>query len=301
MNQIELFQKLKNKVLLSYKEQFPYFEGNWKSFSSQDIQNLITLIEQKTKQTISEKWIYTHLKPETNEKLPRKDMLDILSNVSGYSSWDEFVFKNKSEVEVVPKKEESKKWKFIFIGIFSLIGLGFGIQYFSEEEKNVPQTIEVKNAVTNEIIHDSEIKAVVVENDEEIPLKMVDSKFQLTVKDSAKVILKSPYFDDKTVIIKNEPKTNIVLQPDDYAMMLKAFLKSDIKDWQTRKEQLNKILADDVEIMVMLKDDLGAEYFNKEEFSQKVIVPSVTLKRMRIIEIEHNNDSQINFIRIIQE
>ncbi len=301
MNQIALFQKLKNEVLLSYKEQFRYFEGNWKSFSSQDIQNLIALIEQKTKQTISEKWVYTHLKPETNEKLPRKDMLDILSNVSGYSSWDEYVFKNKSEVLVVPNKEKSSPWKFILISVFSIIGLCFGIQYFSKEEVNVPQTIEIKNAVTNEIIQDNEIKAVVVENEVEIPLKMVDSKFQLTIKDSSKVIIKSPYFDDKTVIIKNEPKTNIVLQPDDYAMMLKAFLKSDIKDWQTRKEQLNKILADDLEVMVMLKDDLGAEYFNKDEFSQKVIIPSVSLKRMKIVELEHNKEKQINFIRIIQE
>ena len=72
MNPLDLFQNLKNDVLLVYKEHHPYFQGTWKTFSSQDIQNLIELIETKVKQTVSEKWIYTHLKPETNDKLPTK-------------------------------------------------------------------------------------------------------------------------------------------------------------------------------------------------------------------------------------
>ncbi|MCY1307617.1 hypothetical protein D3C86_1356590 [compost metagenome] len=51
-------------------------------------------------------------------------------------------------------------------------------------------------------------------------------------------------------------------------MMLKAFMKSDIKDWETRKIQLDKILSVDLEVIVMLKNDLGIEYFNKKEFSE---------------------------------
>ena len=70
MNLIDVFYKLKNDVLLTYQKQYPYFEGNWKTFSSQDIQNLIDLIAVQVKQTVSEKWIYTHLKVETNYKLP---------------------------------------------------------------------------------------------------------------------------------------------------------------------------------------------------------------------------------------
>ena len=92
MNDLQQFQELKEKVLLKYQEQYPFFQGNWKTFSSQDIQNLIGLIEIQCKQTISEKWIYTHLKPEINSKIPRKDMLNILSEFVGYSGWDEFIF-----------------------------------------------------------------------------------------------------------------------------------------------------------------------------------------------------------------
>ena len=61
MNPIDLFQNLKKEVLLVYKERYPYFTGTWKSFSAQDIQNLIELIENTVKQSVSEKWIYTHL------------------------------------------------------------------------------------------------------------------------------------------------------------------------------------------------------------------------------------------------
>jgi hypothetical protein len=299
MNLIDVFHKLKNDVLLTYQKQYPYFEGNWKTFSSQDIQNLIDLIAVQVKQTVSEKWIYTHLKVETNDKLPRKDMLDILSQLVGYSGWDEYVFKWKQEVVpnvVQPKRNYNVVFSLGFIGLF-LIGF-FSYRYLNREEV---QTIEVKNAFTEEQINSEEVKVVMIENNVETPIEMVDSKIQITTKDSAKIVLKSPYYKDKTIVVGKENSNTISLQPDDYAMMLKGFMKSDIKDWETRKEQLQKILADDLEVLVMLKNDLGIEYFNKQEFSEKLIVPSVALKRMKVIDIQSNDKDEIKFIRIIQE
>ena len=299
MNLIDVFHRLKNDVLLTYQKQYPYFEGNWKTFSSQDIQNLIDLIAVQVKQTVSEKWIYTHLKVETNDKLPRKDMLDILSQLVGYSGWDEYVFKWKQEVVpnvVQPKRNYNVVFSLGFIGLF-LIGF-FSYRYLNREEV---QTIEVKNAFTEEQINSEEVKVVMIENNVETPIEMVDSKIQITTKDSAKIVLKSPYYKDKTIVVGKENSNAITLQPDDYAMMLKGFMKSDIKDWETRKEQLQKILADDLEVLVMLKNDLGIEYFNKQEFSEKLIVPSVALKRMKVIDIQSNDKDEIKFIRIIQE
>ena len=299
MNLIDVFHRLKNDVLLTYQKQYPYFEGNWKTFSSQDIQNLIDLIAVQVKQTVSEKWIYTHLKVETNDKLPRKDMLDILSQLVGYSGWDEYVFKWKQQVVpnvVQPKRNYNVVFSLGFIGLF-LIGF-FSYRYLKREEV---QTIEVKNAFTEEQINSEEVKVVMIENNVETPIEMVDSKIQITTKDSAKIVLKSPYYKDKTIVVRKENSNAITLQPDDYAMMLKGFMKSDIKDWETRKEQLQKILADDLEVLVMLKNDLGIEYFNKQEFSEKLIVPSVALKRMKVIDIQSNDKDEIKFIRIIQE
>ena len=299
MNPLDVFFQLKNDVLLTYQKQYPYFEGTWKTFSSQDIQNLIDLIAVQVKQTVSEKWIYTHLKVETNDKLPRKDMLDILSQLVGYSGWDEYVFKWKQEVVPIaasPKRNNKVVFSIGFIGLF-LIGF-FSYRYLNREEV---QTIEVKNAFTEEQINSDEVKAVMIENDIESPVEIIDSKIQITAKDSTKIVLKSPYYKEKTIVINKENTTPITLQPDDHAMILKGFMKSDIKDWQTRKEQLQKILADDLEVLVMLKNDLGIEYFNKQEFSEKLIVPSVSLKRMKVIDIRSNEKNEINFIRILQE
>ncbi|UGS24786.1 hypothetical protein [Flavobacterium channae] len=299
MDLIDVFQQLKNDVLLTYQKQYPYFEGNWKTFSSQDIQNLIDLIANQVKQTVSEKWIYTHLKVANNNKLPRKDMLDILSQLVGYSGWDEYVFKWKQEVVPVAAKSKRNNKVVYSIGFVFLLLIGIiSYRYLSGEEV---QTIPVKNAFTEEQINSEEVKAVIIEDNLETPVEIVDSKIQITAKDSTKIVLKSPYYKQKTIVVGKENPNAIVLQPDDQAMMLKGFMKSDIKDWQTRKEQLQKILADDLEVLVMLKNDLGVEYFNKKEFSEKLIVPSVALKKMKVIDIKSNSNKEINFIRIIQE
>lgn len=300
MNPLNVFFQLKNDVLLTYQKQYPYFEGTWKTFSSQDIQNLIDLIAVQVKQTVSEKWIYTHLKSETNDKLPRKDMLDILSQLVGYSGWDEYVFKWKQN-EIVVVEQPKKKRKVFLIGIAILAMFLVGFLSYQMMNKEEIQTIEVKNAFTEEQINSDEVKAVMIENNIESPVEIIDSKIQITAKDCTKIVLKSPYYKEKTIVINKENTTPITLQPDDYAMMLKGFMKSDIKDWQTRKEQLQKILANDLEVLVMLKNDLGIEYFNKQEFSEKLIVPSVSLKKMKVIDIRSNEKNEINFIRILQE
>ena len=299
MNPILVFQKLKEDVLLTYQKQYPYFEGNWKTFSSQDIQNLIDLIAVNVKQSISEKWIYTHLKSETNEKLPRKDMLDILSQFVGYSGWDEYVFKCKDHSIILSKTKSSNHAKIYFV-LFPVLLLLMYLSYKFIKTESL-QTIEVKNAFTEEQINSDEVKVVLIEENVSTPVQIIDSKIKINAKDSSKIVLKSPYYKDKTVIINKNSNPEITLQPDDYAMILKGFMKSDIKNWQTRKEQLHKILAADLEVLVMLKNDLGIEYFNKQEFSEKLIVPSVSLKKMKVIDIQSNSENEINFIRILQE
>ena len=299
MNPLNILQNLKEDVLLTYQKQYPYFKGNWKTFSSQDIQNLIDLIANTVKQTVSEKWIYTHLKSEINEKLPRKDMLDILSQFVGFSGWDEYVFKCKEEPIIVLKPKSSNRAKIYFV-LFLVVLLLMYLGYkFIKSEKI--QTIEVKNAFTEEQVNSDEVKAILIEENVETPIEIIDSKIQINAKDCSKIVLKSPHYKDKTVIINKNSNSDISLQPDDSAMILKGFMKSDIKDWQTRKEQLHKILATDLEVLVMLKNDLGIEYFNKKEFSEKLIVPSVSLKKMKVIDIQRNNMNEINFIRILQE
>lgn len=307
MTELEKFQELKQKVLLKYQEHHPFFQGTWKTFSSQDIQNLIGLIEEKCKQTISEKWIYTHLKPETNNKIPRKDMLNILSEFVGFSSWDEFTFEEKSvhaiEVTQSEKSKLSKKWLLLLF-----IPLALVIVFFSKKEESKPKTIQLNNEYTNEKVNAEEVKVFEIKDSVKQELEIKEGKVQVSNNgnEKSKLVIESPFYLPKTIVINSnrsstEPPKRIDLKPDDYAMMLKAFMLSDIKDWQTRKEQLNKILSDNLEVIVMLKDDLGAEYFNKSEFSLKLIIPTASLKKMKIVEIKNDANDKIQFIRIKQE
>ncbi|MDI1316380.1 hypothetical protein [Flavobacterium sp.] len=306
MTELEQFQRLKKLVLLKYQEHYPFFQGNWKSFSAQDIQKLIDLIEENCKQTISEKWIYTHLKPETNSKIPRKDMLNILAQFTGFSGWDEFVFDENAPTAITsPKAKQSvsKLWLLLFVPI---IGVAVWYSNFSKPEIPETKSIELNNEFTNEKVKSDEIIVIQVEDSVEKPLEVKDGKVQLKPSENkqTKLIIKSPFYHPKTVMINNSTtKTprQVSLTPDDYAMMLKAFMVSDIKNWQTRKQQLNKILSDNLEVIVMLKNNLGAEYYDKNEFSQKLIVPTATVKRMRIIEVKNDAENKIQFIRIKQE
>ena len=140
----------------------------------------------------------------------------------------------------------------------------------------------------------------VVEDKVEKEVELKDSKIE--VDKNAQVVIKSPFYKEKKIDLTQTPNVDKVsLQPNDYSNILQGFIKSDIKDWQTRKEQLQKILHDNVEVIVMLKNNLGAEYFNKNEFSQKLIIPTPSLKKMKIVEVINDKNNQITFIRIIQE
>lgn len=298
MTDLEIFYQLKKSVLEQYQKSYPYFNGSWKSFSSQDILNLIEDIQIKTKQSVSEKWIYTHLKPETNEKLPRKDMLDILSVYVGKSGWNEFKFiDNSTDNKNVNVKSNSKKKFGILLLIFGVLEIGFLIWKFSSKDQ---QKLEFQNSFTKDSIAKVDVEAFIVEDSIE---KLIDLKSStLNLEKGTKVVIKSPLYKQKEITIStNEPLSRVELNPNDYAMMLKAFMKSDIKDWQTRKEQLNKILSDNLEVMIMLEDNLGAEYFNKIEFLQKVVIPSASLKKLKIVELKQEKDNKISFLRLTEE
>lgn len=300
MTDLELFYQLKEKVLERYKESNPYFNGNWKNFSSQDILQLIDEIQIQTKSTVSEKWIYTHLKPETNVKLPRKDMLDILSSYANEKSWDAFKFNAINTLETLPQSNKQKsKWKLSYLLYSVLFLLFIGILYFKIKKPN-QTSIVLKNSFTNDSVSKQEIKAYIIEDSIEKPVDL--EKEEITNEKPIKVLIKSPFYQSKKIVLEPNLAVNTIeLKPNDYAMVLKAFLKSDIKDWQIRKQQLKKILSDNLEVIVMLPNNLGAEYLNKEEFAQKLIIPSPSLKKMSIIEVENDENDRIKFIRIIQD
>lgn len=300
MTGLDHFKRLKQEILSQYRKHFPYFTGDWKSFSSQDIQNLIGLIEDSLRETVSEKWIYTHLKPEQNDKLPRKDMLDIFSRFCGYSGWDEFVFEPK-KVDDTPQPKNFRGWflPLTIGGILILTILIWQISKSAAPEKT--HKVKVTDQFTGEPVNREEVQVFQVDSMGEKPAEVKNGEVVVPKGKPAKLVVKSPFYKTQSVVVNPSSDSTVVrIKPDDYAMMLKAFLKSDIKDWKTRKLQLDKILSDDLEVIVMLKDNLGAEYFGKKEFSDKVIIPTPSLKKLKIIELNHDRNKKISFVRLAE-
>lgn len=304
MTDIAVFYELKKSVLEHYKKRYLYFDGNWKNFSTQDILNLIDDVQEKTKNSVSEKWIYTHLKPQTNEKLPRKDMLDIFSQYIGKAGWDEFKHTFISQGLQVEKETKnssttSRKAIYLVLGFLIFSVLLFVFWKWKTSSENL-KTIYLEEKYSRDTIAAKSTKVYVVDDEIEKQVLLKDSKVE--VKENAKVTVKSPFYKEKTLDLRQNPETNnMILEPNDYVNILQGFIKSDIKDWKTRKVQLQKILHDNVEVIVMLKNNLGAEYFNKEEFSQKLIIPTASLKKMQIVEVKNDSTNKITFIRLIQE
>ena len=300
MDRLTAFYDLKQLVLLRYQETYPYVALDWSVFSSKDILQLIDDIEETTKQRISEKWIYTHLKPDSNEKLPRKDMLDILAMYCRYDSWDAFAHANTEPIVFEKDKINSKRLMWWIIPFLILLAVGI---YFSWRlmQTEVPQEIEketvsMKDFHTGEEIKDSTIHLFVKENG---VLEPLDSKKSSTLKPETELVIESPFYAEAKVE-KVKEITSIVLKSDDYAMMLKAFIQSDIKDWETRKVQLNNILSDELEVLIHLQNNLGIEYMNKEEFAKKLIIPTKTIKNWQILSLEQDASQKITKIRIKQ-
>jgi hypothetical protein len=307
MNEMQHFQELKRRVLERYRQDYPYFQGDWKTFSSQDILNLIALLEKECKETVSEKWIYTHLKPETNTKLPRKNMLHVLCRYVGVSSWDEFIFEPLAANPTAVSKEVANRPK---RGYFWLMGIGvllMAVAYFlwsHKKEANMPP-VKLQNQYTKEAVDSSEVQVYDATNSAAVkPITPQQLEEKVREKPLA-VLVKSPFYKD--TIVQIPPSTSVqtptvvALQPDDYAMMVKAFLKADITDWQKRKTQLQHILSEDLEVVVMLKGGLGAEFYNKAQFVQKLTIPTPVLKRWEIVDIKNEPDGTLKAIRIKQE
>ena len=182
-----------------------------------------------------------------------------------------------------------------------------GVVLFNRFGEAAPKEVPVRlqNQYTKEPIDSAEVQVYeVTDSVKQQPMTPRELQTKIATQ-PVKVLVKSPFYKDTVVQLPPSDTKQIVpvvqLQPDDYAMMVKAFLKADIQDWQKRKQQLQKILSPDLEVLVMLKGGLGTEYYNKTEFVRKLTIPTPVLKRWEIVALENEPDGTIRILRIKQE
>lgn len=299
MDTIRSFYLLKEKILEKYKEHYPYYTGNIREFGNKEIAQLIDLIEKDCQERVSEKWVYTHLKPAENTKLPRKDMLDIFSRWIGYKGWDEFVHAVSSQTPVEKNdiKKQSNKKTYAIMGIAAVaLAIIAAIGFSGSTEINV----YLKDKYTQKEIEGDKIAVYLLGTKKE-KLQKKGSCFTINTDTETDLLIESPYYKSDTLHISPNRNTyEFDLQPDDYAMMLRAYMNSDLDNWNKRKQQLESILSDDAVIQEIMFDEIGVEFLDKAEFIRKITTPSKTVKNMEIVAIEYEGDKIIS-LKYIQK
>jgi len=296
------FEILKKEVVKTLQKSHSV-DSDIKNWKGQEIIYFQDDLADKVNGRISEKWFYTHLKTDST-KLPRIDMLNILSEYSGYQNWNDL--KNK-----FPQAKAHKKR---LIGKNTLIGLIVGLSFITIKltkdvffpSDNIYKFCFV-DADLKTPISTSPIWIVWVSDNESSMVSKCDSTgcFQFTTKkEKIKFIVRSPYYKPDTItrIVYNKDvkEEQIQLKTNDYALMIHMFSKSKVKNWRKRRSQLNQMIADNAKIYQVYEDGTtGMELYNKKDFINKLTVPLKSLKSIEILETIYSGD-KISILRFTQ-
>lgn len=272
--------------------------SDWKGQEITDFQEDLLI---KVNGRLSEKWFYTHIK-STSASLPRIDVLNMLSKYVGYSNWDDFRYKNS---EKVPLAEKLKKTNSIFIKI-PLLLLAVMVLLFIIYKIINTQNYQFTfiDSDTGEPILKGNIQVDLLLKDES-PVSYTcsnEGSFTLRTDQShIKMVIRSPYYYADTVeriLKKFNHSEQVRLHADAFALMLRYFSQTEVKAWQKRREQLDKMLSESAMIYQVpdQKEGTGMELYNKWEFIDKLTMPVSSLRQIEILGSSYDN-GQIVILR----
>lgn len=287
------FTQLKKAITRSFLKENTASEciENWKG---EEIVAFKEDLLQKQKSSISEKWFYSYIKNEPN-KLPRIDILNLLSSYSGFENW--LAFK-----EAFPYTQVTKDKKRYVLYVVLLIPL-FAVLYYFTTSKNEFQFCFVDEDKNENVTRSLDIKII---QDAESPIYLkTDSLGCFSYKTKAKnirFVVQSPYYKTDTVYrsISSQVNNTINLNTDDYSLMLHYYANANIKDLKRRKKQLQNLIAENAQIYQVFSNNNGVEIYSKEDFINKLIVPTHSLKNMSILSKSYKNKKIVKLKFIIK-
>lgn len=256
----------------------------------------------KTKGRISEKSFYTYFKKDT-EKLPRIDILNLLSIYSGYSSWEAFKTAHQTTTpkqQQLFKKKKAKYSAFLFLlAIIALVIISFVVLNRTHEFTFCLIDEDQNTAITTPIKIE-----ILKENESSIHIN-TDSTgcfTYKTTKDRIRFVVQSPYHKKDTIIrtITSNTNTRIPLITDNYALMLKYYSNGNFTDVQKRRQQLETLIATNAQIYQIYPNATGIELYSKKEFINKLTIPTSSLKNIHILDKAYHN-GQITKLKFIVE
>ncbi|NMH87342.1 hypothetical protein [Flavivirga algicola] len=298
MNRSEqhLFSTLKQAIVATFLKNYsaPDTIEDWKGEIITDFQeDLLNKVNAK----VSEKWFYTYFKNKT-EKLPRIDVLNLLSVYVGYDNWE--AFKNTHTNTKAPSKK-GNPLKIIGLFIIGLLLVSI-LTITSKNEFHFCFIDEDKGEPITNISLD--IKLL---QDQESPLFFkTDSTgcFNYATKaDKITFIVQSPFHKTDTIVrhIDSNMNKTVKLVTDDYALMLNYYSNSNIKDWKKRKHQLQQLIADNAQIYQLFPNNMGIEIYSKDDFIRTLTIPTQSLKRIKILDKRYNNNGQVVKLKFMIE
>lgn len=144
------FEQLKQEVQAEYlKNHHPSFDdiSKWKGI---DIIYFQEDLRRKAKGNISEKSFYTYFKSNPTTKLPRIDMLNLLSMYVDYQSWYDFKRKNLFANEIISENDNSAENEVEGEEILELVEINNETNVQKTEEKSIENNILQNNNIENQ-------------------------------------------------------------------------------------------------------------------------------------------------------
>lgn len=282
-NETAYFTLLKKQIAATLQQSVPSVSLSIENWKGQEIVYFQEDLALKVNGRISEKWFYTHIKDE-NSKLPRIDILNLLSRYAGCRDWQDFKAKNEIPATAQIIKSRRFNYKWVLAGIillplavvaYQFIGPTTYHFYFLDADK--------KTLLSNQPID------IMLLYDGQSPehIQCTNGCFTIrTTNPKIRFVVKAPYYKTDTITrLLNNKHENIPLQTNDYALMIHYFSKAKKNDWMKRRKQLDLMIAENARIFQIYNiENVGMELYNKQEFINKLTMPVESLQDIEVIE-----------------
>lgn len=288
----QLFSSLKAAISDQLRHSHPDVPENTSIWKKREIELFQEELLNKVHGRISEKWFYTHVKGE-HRSLPRIDMLDMLSEYVGETSWAGFKRNNQ------PKTSSKRRGLFIAIAglfIFVITGIALSMK---------PNTVQFcfHDLYSQQPIPANELTVSWQRTDESPLQATVNSEGCVCIQSDEPVItlqVASPYYLEDTITRKvDDPnhQENIALRTDDYARAILMFSQTDQREWKHCRSYLRTVFKENARIYHYNSDEtLAVAILNRDEFIDKLTSPTRSLKNLEIMDVNYDN-SKIAILR----
>ncbi|CAL2082436.1 conserved hypothetical protein [Tenacibaculum sp. 190524A05c] len=247
----------------------------------------------KVKGKVSEKWFYTYCKKST-DKLPRIDILNLLSRYVGYENWNDFVNQHQKPI--------SKKNNYAKLGALILVICLIAWNLFQPNNEYVFCFVD---QITDAPITKTSLDIKMLSLHESPTYFKTDSTgcFRYsTSEEQITFVVSSPYH--KTDTIKRSFSSNnnntVRIASDDYSLMLDYYANNNVQEWKAHKAKLDNLIDPNAEIYRFYRNRLGVEIYSKMSFIQLISTPTKSLQRIKILDKSIRNGKIVKLKFIVK-